>query len=76
MDDEPQTTYRDIYNRRIKQEYLMFESDPLAQAQAETDCKWAAELNRQAEEAYRRSHPDEIPERGIYDPIQRFMRDG
>jgi hypothetical protein len=75
MDDEPQTTYRDIYNRRVKQEYLAFENDPLAQALAETDCQWTIELNRRAEEAYRRSRPDEIPERGEYSPIARYERE-
>jgi hypothetical protein len=55
-------------------EFAEFQTDH-AEAQRQLDWAWQMKLARDAEEAYRRSRPEEVPEQGEYSPIARFERE-
>jgi len=63
--------------RRRARERKEFEewSSERAKAQRALDWAWELKLARDAELAYRRARPDEIPERGEYSPIARYERE-
>jgi hypothetical protein len=46
MSDEQ--TYQDAYNRRVKQEHVEFENNPIARAQRELDFHWQCRLDDEA----------------------------
>jgi hypothetical protein len=65
-----------MHRRRAQEarEYAEYQSET-DQLQRTLDWHWQIKLAGDAERAYRRARPDEIPEHGEYDPIQRFMRE-
>jgi hypothetical protein len=67
----------EMHARRRAQEakeYAEYQSEH-ARAQRQLDWAWELELARRAERAWRRRSPDEIRERGEYDPIARYERE-
>jgi hypothetical protein len=55
-------------------EYLEYTSQH-AKAHRQLDWAWELELARRTEAPHRRRCPDEKPERGEYDPIERHERE-